>query len=76
MFWKDIFKEDPLRNEEILFMTGNQSVHLGEIFSEEKIRKCQFRSYLDKTYYDCDKATDFDDRVIYWHPLPKLKEDE
>jgi hypothetical protein len=70
--WKDIWKEEPLRNEEILFMTGDKNIHLGEIYSEEKLRKCQFYSYIDKSYYDCDKLTDFSDRVIYWFPIPKI----
>ena len=69
--WLDIFKHDPPRNEEILFLTGNGEVHLGEIYSEEKIRKCQFRSHVTKDYYDCDSTTDYEDRVICWCPIPK-----
>ncbi len=72
--WKDIFKEEPTRYEEILFQIGDGSVHIGEIFSEEKLRKCQFYSFVDKCYFDCDLGTPIDERVIYWHPLPKQPE--
>lgn len=71
MEWIDIWKHEPPRNQEILFLTGDKEVHFGEIYSEEKLRKCSFRSYVTKEYYYCDKTTDFEDRVIYWYPIPK-----
>lgn len=73
MKWKDIWKEEPPRNEEILFMTGDEEVHLGEIFSEEKLRKCTFRSYVRHDDYECDASTPLVERVLYWHPIPKKK---
>lgn len=71
MSWIDIWKHEPIRNTEILFMTGDQAVHIGEIFSEEKLRKCSFYSFIDKEYYECDSKTDIEERVIFWCPLPK-----
>lgn len=74
MEWKDIWKEEPPRNEEILFMTGDEDVHLGEIFSEEKLRKCKFYSYISKDDYECDSSTPYEERVTHWFPIPKLPE--
>jgi hypothetical protein len=71
MEWKDIWKEEPPRHSEILFALGDESVHIGEIFSEEKLRKCAFHSFNDKYFYECDKNTPYEERVIYWHPLPR-----
>jgi hypothetical protein len=68
--WKDIWKEEPPRNEEILFMTGDEEVHIGEIYSNEKLRKCEFIS-SSRIRYDCDADTPLAERVIYWHPLPQ-----
>ena len=75
-YWIDIWKEEPPRNEDILFMTGDERVHWGCIFDELKLRKCEFRSYTDQDNYDCDGHTLISDRVLYWHPLPKLREDK
>ena len=72
--WKDIWKEEPPRDEDILFMTGDEDVHLGFLSGSEKLRKCQFISYTSHDFYDCDKQTDYEDRVIYWHPLPEIPE--
>ncbi len=74
-YWKDIWKEEPPRNKDILFMTGDKNQHIGCIFREEKLRKCNFHSYHTKLDYDCDGFTPLDERVLYWYPLPKLKED-
>lgn len=71
MKWKDIWKEEPPRNEEILFMTGDEEIHIGEIFSNEKLRKCKFHSYNQKDDYECDVITPYDERVIYWFPIPE-----
>jgi hypothetical protein len=71
--WLDIWKHEPPRCEEILFMTGDENIHLGEIFSNEKLRKCSFYSYIDKADYDCDAITLLEKRVIYWAPLPVLE---
>ena len=70
--WKDIWKEEPLRNTEILFMTGDESIHIGEIFSDEKLRKCKFYSFVDKCDYECDLQTELNERVLYWFPLPEV----
>jgi hypothetical protein len=72
MEWLDIWKVEPPRNEEIIFMTGDGKVHVGEIFSDEKLRKCSFHSFSRKCDYECDLQTPLEDRVIYWHSLPKL----
>ena len=69
--WIDIWEKEPLRNEEILFKLGNEEIHIGEIFSEEKLRKCQFYSFMDRFYYDCDSVAPMEERVTHWHPLPK-----
>jgi len=69
--WLDIWKKEPPRNEEILFKLGNEEIHIGEIFSEEKLRECQFYSFVDKCYYDCDSVTPMEEKVTHWHPLPK-----
>ena len=74
MEWIDIWIKDPHRNEEILFMTGDEEIHLGEIFSQEKLRKCKFYSYVRKCDYECDLKTPYEERVIYWFPLPKQPE--
>ncbi len=70
--WKNIWDEEPPRNLEILFMTGDEEVHIGEIFSTEKLRKCTFHSFLRKCDYECDAITPYEDRVIYWFPIPEL----
>lgn len=70
--WKDPFEEEPPRHEEILFMTGDEKIHLGEIFSDEKLRKAPFRSFFYRTEFFCDTKEELEDRVIYWHPLPTL----
>lgn len=70
MEWIDIWKHNPPRNTEILFMTGNDDIHIGEIFSQEKLRKCQFYSYINKCDYDCDINTKIEERVVFWFPLP------
>lgn len=72
MEWKDIWLENPPRNEEILFMTGNEEIHLGVIFSEEKLRKCSFYSYVKKELFDCDLHSSFEKRVFYWFPIPEI----
>jgi hypothetical protein len=72
MEWKDIWKEEPPRNEEIIFMTGDKEIHIGEIFPDDKLRKCKFNSYNTKYYYECDLSTPYEERVIYWFPIPKL----
>lgn len=72
MEWIDIWENEPPRNEEILFMTGDEQVHYGEIFDTVKLRKCRFRSYTCKEYYECDLLTPLHDRVIYWHPIPTI----
>jgi len=76
-FWKDIWKEEPPRNEEILFMTGDENVHIGCIYDyhNQKLRKCIFRSYTDKDDYYCDSSTVIEERVIFWFPLPIKRED-
>jgi len=74
MEWKDIWIEEPPRNEEIFFMTGDETIHLGEIFSEDKLRKCKFHSFTSKADYECDSKTPYEDRVIYWFPIPKQPE--
>ncbi len=74
MEWKDIWKDEPPRNEEIFFMTGDKMIHIGEIFSEEKLRKCIFRSFTYKEDYECDSLTKYENRVIYWFPIPKQPE--
>jgi hypothetical protein len=74
MEWKDIWKNEPPRNEEIFFMTGDEDIHIGEIFSEEKLRKCLFHSFNRKADYGCDSKTPYSERVIYWFPIPKQPE--
>lgn len=70
--WKDIWKEEPPRNTEILFMTGNENIHVGMIYNtSEKLRKCGFFSFKHHYSFDCDLATSYEDRVIYWYPLPE-----
>lgn len=76
MEWINIWKKEPPRNTEIWFYTGDGTVHLGEIFSEEKLRKCSFHSYYAKDDYDCDANTAYEDRVLYWFPLPELPKEE
>lgn len=68
--WKDIWKEEPPRNEDIFFLMGDDSIHLGIIFSNEKLRKCKFHSYTTSDDYECDLLTDYIDRVLYWFPIP------
>ena len=68
--WKDIWKEEPPKNIDILFMTGDEEIHIGYLSGNEKLRKCQFRSYFLNEFYDCDKLTEYSERVIYWHQLP------
>lgn len=68
----DIWKQEPPRNEEILFMTGDETIHIGGIFSDEKLRKCNFHSFYTKSDYACDSQTPIEDRVLYWHPLPTI----
>ena len=74
MEWKDIWKEEPPRNEEIFFMTGDEDIHYGEIFSDEKLRKCGFHSFYCKEDYFCDSNTKYENRVIYWFPIPNQPE--
>lgn len=76
MKWKNIWKEEPTRMEEILFMTGDEDTHIGEIFSQEKLRKCTFYSFCTKADYECDSTTILEDRVIYWHPLPEVPKEK
>ncbi len=70
--WIDIWKKEPPRDKEILFMTGDEEIHLGELNGSEKLRKCCFRSFTKHDNYDCDLRTPLHDRVIYWHPLPTI----
>lgn len=74
MEWKDIWKEDPPRNEEILFLVGDGEIHIGELWGSEKLRKCTFRSFLRHGDYECDKNTDYENRVLYWCPIPEIPE--
>ena len=74
MEWKDIWKEEPLRYQDILFMTGDENIHIGQIFSDEKLRKCQFRSFTERCDFECDLQTPLDQRVIYWFPIPDMPE--
>ena len=74
IYWKDIWKEEPPRNEEILFITGDEEIHIGEIFSEEKLRKCNFHSFNTKDDYGCDSKTELSERVLYWFPMPNIQE--
>jgi len=73
-YWKNIWKEEPPRNTDIFFMTGDETIHHGEIFSDEKIRKCKFHSFTHKEDYECDSLTPIQDRVLYWFPIPMVKE--
>jgi hypothetical protein len=76
--WLEINDNIP-RNIEILFMTGDETIHIGMVFGEEKIRKCifhSFKSYEERSYYDCDPSTPHQERVVYWHPLPEGTKDE
>jgi hypothetical protein len=72
--WMKITEAVP-RDTDILFMTGDECLHHGIVMGNEKIRKCIFRSYYYRENYDSDSNTDYDDRVIYWHPIPKLPEE-
>jgi hypothetical protein len=74
MKWKNIWKEEPPRNQEIFFMLGNGDVHHGMIFSEEKLRKCDFRSFMTKEDFRCDEDEVYNDRVIWWFPMPEEEE--
>jgi hypothetical protein len=73
MEWIDPWKTEPPRNEDILFLVGDGEIHLGCIFNEnEKLRKCEFHSYLRREGYSCDSKENKEDRVLYWFPIPKL----
>lgn len=74
MIWKDIWKEEPPRNKEILFVTGDGDIHLGVIFDEKKLRECKFCSFNRKDDYGCDSFTEYEDRVILWFPIPNVPE--
>jgi len=69
--WKDIWIEEPPRYEEILFMTGDETIHLGLILSQEKLRKCLFHSFFSKSDYGCDSNECYSARVLYWFPIPE-----
>ena len=71
MEWIDIWIKEPPRNTEIFFMTGDEQIHHGEIFSEEKLRKCDFHSFTTKDDYCCDSTASLEERVIYWFPIPE-----
>ncbi len=70
--WIDIWKEEPPRCEDILFMTGDEEVHIGFIKRDEILRKCEFYSYIRRDCYDCDVGEPIENRVLYWFPLPEL----
>jgi hypothetical protein len=70
--WIDIWTKEPYREQELLFLTGDGGIHLGMVIGSEKIRKCAFRCFLDKTDYDCDSTTDFENRVTHWFPIPAV----
>jgi hypothetical protein len=71
MKWISIWDKEPPRNQEIFFLTGDGEVHVGEIFSDEKLRKCSFYSFNDRFDYDCDSNTDYESRVTHWIPIPE-----
>ncbi len=72
--WIDVWDTEPYKDEELLFLTGDGSIHLGFLIGTEKLRKCAFHSFLDKTDYDCDWNTDFENRVTHWLPIPSVPE--
>ncbi len=74
MEWKDIWKEEPPRNKEIFFITGDEEIHIGYINSNEKLRKSNFYSYHKDCDFSCDSTTSFEERVIYWFPIPDQPE--
>lgn len=71
MEWKDIWEEEPPRNEEILFMTGDDVIHWGVILDTKKLKECKFRSFSSQRYFECNIETPSDKRVSHWLPLPK-----
>ena len=73
--WIDIWEEEPPRGEEILFVTGDGEVHLGELWGEEKLRKCKFHCFTRADDYECDATTPYDERVLLWFPIPTLPQD-
>jgi len=74
-YWKDIWTEEPPRWEDILFMTGDENIHIGLCYGNEKLRKCAFHSNTEGFDFECDEITELERRVILWHPLPIKKED-
>jgi hypothetical protein len=72
--WMDIWTNDPIRNEEMLFITGDKEIHYGEIFSQEKLRKCKFHCFVCKADYECDSTTELQGRVTHWIPIPEPPE--
>ena len=65
--FKDIWKDPPPIDEEILFATGDGIVHFGCISNQtEKLRKCSFRCFQCHIDYDCDSQTEYSERVLFW----------
>lgn len=71
MEWLDIWENEPLRRQKIIFMTGDEEAHIGIILSQEKLRKCDFYSFITRLNYACDSTTTLDEKVLYWSELPK-----
>jgi hypothetical protein len=66
MIWKDIKKDKPPENEEILFMTGDKEIHLGELFIDQEFK---FYCYAIRDFYYCKQGTPIEVRVLYWLPI-------
>ena len=75
-YWRNVGIEEPPRFEKILFMTGDNCLHFGWTLDDKELNKCEFYSFALEEFFKCDRKTRLENRVIYWHPLPKLPKDE
>ena len=76
MEWISIWDKEPPKYETIIFCVGeidDEQFHFGQLCGEEKLRKCEFHSDVERRWYDCDTATPIDERVTHWCNVPETK---
>lgn len=73
-YWKDIWdeEEEPPRDQEIFFLTGDGEAHIGMLMGYEKLRKCEFHSFKNGIIYQCGSLEPLLERVLYWFPFPEI----
>jgi hypothetical protein len=72
----NIWEQEPPRNTKILFMLGDESIHEGIILSDDNLPKCDFYSYIDHKFYECDSSVPLKSRVTHWGPINEESDKE